>query len=497
VLVLGGLVLALVPGVPLVVLSPDIIFTVVLPPILWAAAYHSDLRQLKRSALPIAGLAVGLVLVTTLVVAVVARSALPGIPLASAFILGAVVSSTDSVAATAVASRLGIPRRLTAILEGESLVNDASALVLFNAAVTARVEGRYSVAHALEHFVYDAIAGVAAGVLVGLAVGLVSRLIRDTAGAVTLTILAAYIAWIVGDSVDASAVLACVACGLTMRREHLLRGSAAVRVQTHEVWKLLVFLLNGIVFVMLGLEWPNLKGDLPEGGIQRIMPAIVAVCLAVILVRLAWVPAMTALIRRWTPEHRRGAQPDRRWVILSGWTGMRGIVTLAAALAVPTASAAGEPLAYRGRIVIIAFGVVLATLVLQGLTLAPLIRKLGLHDDGEEAREVALARRAAMDASVARIDELKAAGTWDPGLSDMLRAYYAASAEHLRDLAAADAPTLQARRARTLAEREAIIDVQRAAVVDLWRRGQITDQSLAVALRQVDMQLLMFAPDEA
>jgi CPA1 family monovalent cation:H+ antiporter len=496
VLVLGGLVLALVPGVPHISVNPDIIFTIFLPPILWAAAYHSDLRQLRRSALPIAGLAVGLVLVTTLVVALASRWAIPGITWASAFILGAVVSSTDSVAATAVANRLGIPRRLTALLEGESLVNDASALVLYHAAVTARVDGTFSLPQALVQFVYDAGVGIAAGVLVGLVVPLASRLIRDTAGSVTLTVMAAYLSWIVGDRLDASAVLACVACGLTMRREHLLRASPAVRVQTSEVWKLLVFLLNGIIFVVLGLEWPNLKSDLPDGGIHGLLPAIVAVCLTVIVARLLWMPLMGRAIRAWTPEPRRGPPPDPKWVLLSGWTGMRGIVTLAAALAVPAVSSAGEPLPYRGRIIVIAFCVVLATLVLQGLTLAPLIRWLGLRDDGEETRELALARKTALDASVERLDELKSAGAWDPGFTDMLRAYYAGTASQLRDAEAMDVPTLRARRATFLAERTTLTNIQRDAVLGLWRQGRITDQSLALALRQIDMQQLMFTPDD-
>jgi CPA1 family monovalent cation:H+ antiporter len=338
--------------------------------------------------------------------------------------------------------------------------------------------------------------GIAAGVLIGLVVPFASRLIRDTAGSVTFTVLAAYLSWIVGDRLGASAVLACVACGLTMRREHLLRASPAVRLQTSEVWKLLVFLLNGIIFVVLGLEWPNLRSDLPDRGIHGLLPAIVAVCLAVIVVRLVWMPLMTRAIRAWTPEPRRGPQPDPKWVLLSGWTGMRGIVTLAAALAVPAVSSAGEPLPYRGRIVVIAFCVVLATLVLQGLTLAPLIRWLGLRDDGEETRELALARKTALDASVERLDELKAAGAWDPGFTDMLRAYFAGTASQLRDAEAMDLPTLRARRATFLAERTTLTDIQRDAVLGLWRQGRITDQSLALALRQIDMQQLMFTPDD-
>ncbi len=493
ILVLGGVGVALVPGVPRVNVNPNVIFTVFLPPVIWAAAYHSDLRQLRRSALPILGLAVGLVLVTTFAVAAVSMATLPGMYWASAFILGAVVSSTDAVAATAVASRLGIPRRLTALLEGESLVNDATALVLFHAAVTARVEGRFSLLHSLGEFVYAAAVGTAIGVLVGVAVPAVSRLIRDTAGAVTLTVLAAYVSWILGARLEGSAVLACVACGLTMRRQTLLRASPAVRLQTAEVWKLLVFLLNGIIFVVLGLEWPNLRRDLPPGGIISILPAILAVCVTVIVVRLLWVPAMSRIAWRLTPSHQR-TRVDRRWVLLSGWTGMRGMVTLAAALAIPTVSSTGAPLDYRGRTVIVAFAVVLVTLVLQGLTLAPLIRRLGLVDDGEETRELTLALETALDASVKRIEELKARGEWDPALADMFRGYYAGVVTAFRGAADLDNHALQLRREAFVEQREMISEVQRTAILGLWKEGRITDESLAIALRQVDMQVLMYTP---
>ena len=492
VLVLGGLALSFVPGLPEAPLGPDLIFTIFLPPVLWAAAFESDLRQLRRSALPIALLAVGLVVVTTVVVAWVAHVTLPGISWSSAFILGDVVSSTDAVADTAVFRRLGIPRRLIALLEGESLLNDASALVLYTAAINARVTGQFSIPHALGDFVYDSLGGVTVGIAVAFAIHLVSRLTRDAVSNVALTVLAAYISWILGEQVGASAVLSCVACGLTMRRHFLTGGSSAVRVQCAEVWGLFVFVLNGFIFVLLGLEWPRLAVDLPPGGLRNIALATTAVCAAVVLVRLAWLPLMTYGGRLFLPSQRVGPPPPKGWMLLAGWTGMRGIVTLAAALAVPTVSLTGEALPYRGRIVIISFAVILVTLVLQGLTLAPLIKFLGLKDDGEGNRELLVARRAALDASVARLDAIRQAGPSDPQLVDMNRAFYAARQDRARSLDGVDPQVAHASREALATQRSQLIEAQRQAVIDLWRAGTITDQTLADAEREIDLEDLMF-----
>ena len=492
VLVLGGLAMSFVPGLPEAPLGPELIFTIFLPPVLWAAAFESDLRQLRRSAMPIASLAVGLVVVTTIAVAWVAHLTLPGIAWSSAFILGAVVSSTDAVAATAVARRLGIPRKLIAQLEGESLLNDASALVLYTAAVTARVTGEFSVQSALGDFVYDAVGGITVGIAVAYLLHFVSRLTRDSVANVALTVLAAYISWIVGEKVGASAVLACVACGLTMRRHFLTSGSSATRVQTAEVWELLVFVLNGFIFVLLGLEWPRLAVDLPPGGVRDIALALAAVCATVILVRLAWLPIMTYGARALMPSKRKGPLPPRGWMLLAGWTGMRGIVTLAAALAVPSVSVTGESLPYRGRIVIISFAVILVTLVLQGLTLAPLIRWLGLRDDGEGARELRLARRAALDASVERLDVIKLSGPSDPHLVEMNRAFYSARQARAQSLDGVDPEVAHASRVALASQRSELIEAQRQAVIGLWQAGTITDQTLADAEREIDLEDLMF-----
>jgi monovalent cation/hydrogen antiporter len=493
-LVLGGLVLTLIPGLPQFHVSQDVIFTVFLPPVIWAAAYESDLRQLQRSAVSIAWLAIGLVVVTTFVVAFVAHATIPEMPWAAAFILGAVVSSTDSVAATAVAQRLHIPRRLISLLEGESLLNDASALVLYHTAVVARATGQFTPGAALLAFFYDALIGVAIGLGVAYLVRLISRVTRDSVSTVALTLLAAYISWILADKANSSAVLSCVVCGLTMRRHFLTSASAQTRVKTAEVWNLFVFILNGFIFVLLGLEWPRLVVDLPPGGLRTMLLPTALVCIAVIGIRLAYTPLAVYgnLFLLFVPKHKRPPAPPKGWLLVSGWTGMRGIVTLATALAIPTVSATGQALQFRGRIVIIAFAVILVTLLLQGLTLAPLIKRLGLKDDGEGARELALARRTALDASVAELDAIRNAGPPDPQVVEILQAYYAARAARAREIAETHTEEAHAIHVSVFTQRQELVCAQRQAVIQLWEKGAITDQTLAQAAREIDLEELMF-----
>ncbi len=494
-LMLGGVVLALIPGLPETHLDKDVIFNVFLPPVIWAAAYESDLRQLRRSAVSIAWLAIGLVIVTTVVVAVVAHAVLAEMPWASAFILGAVVSSTDAVAATSVAQRLGIPRRLIALLEGESLLNDASSLVLYQTAVAARVSGHFTPGAVTVGFFYDAAVGVAIGIGVAYLVWWISRLTRDSLSSVALTLLAAYISWNLGEKAHASAVLSCVACGLTMRRHFLTSSTAKTRVKTAEVWNLFVFILNGFIFVLLGLEWPRLVVDLPPGGLAAIALPTALICLTVIVVRLAWTPLAVYgnLFLLFVPHHRRPPKPPKGWLLVSGWTGMRGIVTLATALAVPTVALSGQPIPYRGRIVIISFAVILVTLLLQGLTLAPLIKRMGLKDDGEGARELALARRTALDASVEKLDEIRTEGPADQQVVEMLRAYYAARAARAREIAEEQTDEAHLQHVSLFTQRKELVDAQRQAVIQLWKDGAITDQTLGNAAREIDLEELMFS----
>lgn len=411
-LVLGGLVLGLVPGLPRVTLHPDLVFLVFLPPILWAAAYFTSFREFRRNLRPISLLAIGLVLATTTGVAVAAHTLLPGIGWAEAIALGAIVSPPDAVSATAIGKRLRIPRRVVTILEGESLVNDATALVLYRAAVGAAMSGSFALGHTLFEFVFAALAGV----VIGIGVAWITRwtlcAMEDGFSQIGVTLLAPYIAWVCGELVHASAVLACVAGGLYLRRSFSGAVSPATRLQARAVWDLLIFLLNGVIFILIGLELGVLRDAMPAGQFRPILIAGLVVSATAIVVRFAWVP-LVALIPRWVSAKLRARDPMPSWtgIFLVSWTGMRGIVTLAAALALPVSTTAGAPFPFRSEIILISFTVILVTLVLQGLSLPPIIRLLRFQEEDDLKQEETLAREHAATAALARLDQV-ATETW-------------------------------------------------------------------------------------
>ncbi len=272
-LVIGGLILGVLPGLPTVTLSPDLVFLVFLPPILWAAAYFTSLREFRHNLRPISLLAFGLVLVTTAAVAAVAHAVLPGIGWAEAIALGAIISPPDAVSATAIGKRLRIPRRVVTILEGESLVNDATALVLYRVAVGAAVTGTFTVGGAILEFVFAAVAGVAIGIGVGMLTRWALAATTDGLIQIGITLLAPYFAWVLGESVHASAVLACVAGGLHIRQSFSSAVAPATRIQARAVWDLLIFVLNGVIFILIGLQLGALRAAMPSG---RFGPVLLA-----------------------------------------------------------------------------------------------------------------------------------------------------------------------------------------------------------------------------
>ncbi|MGC3975928.1 MAG: Na+/H+ antiporter [Nitrospira sp.] len=406
-LVLGGLVLGLVPGLPTVTLHPDLVFLVFLPPILWAAAYFTSLREFRQNIRPISLLAIGLVLATTAGVAVVAHAWLPGIGWAEAIALGAIVSPPDAVSATAIGKRLRIPRRVVTILEGESLVNDATALVLYRAAVGAVVSGSFLLGGTVLNFLFAALAAVA----IGLAAAWLTRwalcLTEDGYTQIGVTLLVPYIAWVIAESVHASAVLACVAGGVTLRQYFSGAVAPATRLQARAVWELLIFILNGVIFILIGLELGALRDTLPAGQHGPVLLAALMVSATAIVVRFLWVP-LAALIPRCLSATLRARDPMPPWkgLFLISWTGMRGIVTLAAALALPATTGSGAPFPFRSEIVLISFTVILVTLVLQGLSLPPIIRWLRLEEENKLEEEERLAREHAATLALSRLDEL-------------------------------------------------------------------------------------------
>jgi Na+/H+ antiporter len=490
-LVLGGLILGFVPGVPAVRLDPELVFLIFLPPILWSAAYFTSFRDFQANLRPITLLAVGLVVATTAAVAAVAHAIVPGLPWPAAFALGAIVSPPDAVAATAVARRLRIPRRVITILEGESLVNDAAALVLYRAAVAATVTGAFVARETLVQFVLAAAGGVA----IGLAIGLLTREAlhhsEDSLVETAITLLAPYAAWIAAERMHASAVLACVAGGLYVRRGFSAAVPPTTRIQSRAVWELLVFVLNGVIFVLIGLQ---LRAIRDEGLIENPARLVVygAVISAVaIAIRLLWVPLAAVIPRLVSPAlRRRDPLPPWPSIFLLAWTGMRGIVSLAAALALPLTTAAGTPFPARDEIVVLTFAVILATLVLQGLTLGPLIRWLRLADDGTLEAEEVHARQEAARAVLARLDDLAQgpeASREDIRQMQTLYTQRVQRASSIDPGAGAEAARVQAARRRL---RHETLSAERLALIALRDQGVISDDVLHRLEQELDIEAI-------
>jgi len=493
-LVIGGLLLGLIPGLPVIHLEPELVFLVFLPPILWAAAYFTSWRDFRANARPIGLLAVGLVLVTTAATAAVVHALLPGLGWAAAIALGAIVSPPDAVAATAISRQLRIPHRIVTILEGESLLNDATALILYRAAVAAAVGGAFMLSHALVEFVLAATVGVAAGLLVAALARRALLWTRDSFSQIAITLLCPYVAWILAEQFHASGVLACVAGGMALRRHFSEIVASVTRLEARTVWNLLVFLLNGAIFILIGLQLGALGEAVPVGQLGSVIRVGVLVSLTAIAIRLVWVPLAAWIPRALSPALReRDPMPSWRVLFLVGWTGMRGIVTLAGALALPLATEEGAPFPHRAEIVIITFIVILATLVVQGLTLAPLIRRIKLEEDHTLEREEMRAREHAATAGLLRLEELAGHDGHTqpmPEQVEQLRVLYDKRRQRYAWPAAVtpDCTTEADRAFKQL--RHETLTAERRALIDLRNRGIISDEVLHRLEHELDVEAL-------
>jgi CPA1 family monovalent cation:H+ antiporter len=496
-LVLGGLALSFVPRVPVVPLDPDLVFLVFLPPVLWAAAYFTSLREFTFNLRPILLLAVGLVVATTVVVAVVARLVVPGMPWPVAFALGAIVSPPDAVAAPAIARRLRIPHRLVTILEGESLVNDAAALVLYRASVAAAMSGAFAVGPALGQFVLAGLGGIAAGLLVGWIAGWALRLTEESLAEIAITLLAPYAAWVLAERLHVSGVLACVVGGLYLRRVFSSVVPPATRIQARAVWDVAIFVLNGLIFILIGLQ----LGAIREAGLPSSLGRLVwqgaLISAAAIVVRLLWVPLATVIPRLVSPAlRRRDPIPPASHIFLVSWTGMRGIVSLAAALALPVAAGRGAPFPFRDEVILLTFAVILSTLVLQGLSLTPLIRRLDLEEDDSLEVEEAFAREEAARAALARLEKLDGAA-WPREDLDRLRALYTQRVQRASPLELGEGSASARSRATARRLRHEVLAAERRALIALRDRGVISDEVLHRLEGELDIEAVRMGLGEA
>jgi CPA1 family monovalent cation:H+ antiporter len=420
--VIAGFAVASIPGIAIPELNPDLVFFVFLPPILWSAAMFTSLREFKRNIGPIGALAVGLVLVTTVVVAIVAHALYPAIPWPVAIALGAIVSPPDAVAATAIVSRLPVPRRVIAVLEGESLVNDASALILYRSAVAAAVTGAFSWGESVVRFFIDAGVGSLIGLLVAWLVIRAVRWTNEALAEALLTLAAPYVAWVAAESLHVSAVLACVAGGVYLQQRLSTAVGPASRLQTRAIWELVTFLLNAAVFLLLGAELVTLLDSVPRDSLGAIFGSGVIVTVVAIVVRLLWVPIVTVAARLSSDRQRRGPRPRWKPLFLVSWTSMRGVVTIATALSLPLMLANGRPLPYRTEIILIAMCVIVLTLIVQGLTLKPIIRAFRFAPEQAHLAEERLARREATRRGAEALEDLAHEEWADPRDVESLRA---------------------------------------------------------------------------
>jgi Na+/H+ antiporter len=490
VLVVGGAVFGFIPGVPSVRLDPDVVLVVFLPPLLYGAAFFANLGDIRRSLRVVTLNSIGLVLATMVLVAIVAHELVSGMTWASAFTLGAIVSPTDPLAGASIMRRLDFPRRIISAVEGEGLFNDATALVAYKVAVAAVVSGAFSLADAGLTFV----AGAAGGIAIGIAVGWVIAELRartvDAQTSITISLFSGYAAFIPADAVGASGVLAAVTTGIYMG----IRGPSIVpartRLQGFFFWEMLDYLLNASLFVLVGLQLRGVINRIDGHSAWTFAGWAVAVVGVVIVTRIVWGFTITVLIRS---IDRRPSQVARRvdWRVrlVASWSGMRGAVSLAAALALPLKTDAGAPFPDRDLIIFLTFAVIFGTLVVQGLSMPALIRRLGItRDDSEDGEEIR-ARLVATKAALAQIDRLEAEEWTRSDTIDRMRAAYnyrkrrfAARAGKIEDDGYED---------RSLAYQQAVQSVlaaQREALVDLRNDGDISNETMNRVIRDLDLE---------
>jgi monovalent cation/hydrogen antiporter len=490
-LVVGGLALGFAPGLPAVELPPDLVLVGVLPPLLYGAAFFTSLRDLRANVRPVSLLSVGLVLLTMTVVAVVAHSIVPGLPWPAAFVLGAVVSPTDPIAAIAIMQRLGVPRRISSIIEGESLVNDGTALVVYRVAVAAAVTGTFSLLEAGLSFVANVVGGVAVGLAVGWIVRQVRRRLDFPVAEVTISLLTGYFAYIPAELLGVSAVIAAVTSGIYLGWHTPELTTPEVRLMGESAWEIVTFSVNAILFTLIGLQLPVVLDELEPYAAVDLLWWGLAVWLTVLAVRALWVYPAAKLPRLLRPAlAARDPMPPPASLVLITWSGMRGGVSLAAALAVPLTIDVGEPFPGRSLILFLTFAVILGSLVVQGLTLPGVIRLLRLEDDSQDdAREEAHARIHAAGAALLRLEELVDEDWVRPDTAERIRAGYNFRRDRFSArLDGGDDGSIEARSQDFQRLRRELLNAERQALEGLRRSGEISEDVARRVYRDLDLE---------
>ncbi len=489
-LVVAGLILGVLPGLPDPELDPDLVLVLFLPPLLYQAAFFADLRDMRANLRPLTLLSVGLVLVTATAVAAVAHVMLD-IPWAAAFALGGILAPTDPIAATAIMRRLGVPRRQVNVVEGESLLNDGTALVIYRAGVAAAIGGTFSLAHASLEFFGGIAGGIAIGLVVAWLIGQIRARIDDIPTEITISLFSGYAAYLPAEQLGVSGVLAAVTAGITLGWMAPRIATAQMRLQGYATWEIVVFLLNGVLFVLIGLQLPHVVDGIEGHSTEELVGYALVFFALVVVTRWTWMNVSIFFIRM---LDRRPATVARRTTwrerLIGAWSGMRGAVSLAAALALPFETDAGAPFPERDLIVFITFSVVVLTVVVQGLTLPALVRVLGVHEDGaDEEREELRARLTAAKAALDELDQLQEEGDVREETIERMRALYryrkrrfAARAGKVEDDGYED---------RSLTYQQAVrrvLDAQRESIVRLRNSGEISGEVMRRVERELDLE---------
>jgi Na+/H+ antiporter len=491
VLVIGGGLLAFLPGIPRIALNPDVIFFVILPPLLYSAAWVTSWREFSANFVNIIFLAFGLVLFTIIGVAAGAPWLISGFDWKLGLVLGAIVAPTDALAATSIAKRVGLPKRITDLLEGESLVNDATGLLALEFGIAMVVRGQTpSVAGGALRLGYLTTAGLAIGLVTAWIVYHIERRIDDGPIEIAISILVPYAAYLAAEAAHASGVLAVVACGLYLSRRSSEFFSPGVRLQAFAVWNSLDFILNGLVFVLIGLQLPLVLAEIHGYGARTLFVYGALFSGLLIALRLIWVfpGAHLGYLIRTRVLHHKATKPALATVLVMGWTGMRGVISLAAAIALPHTLSDGSPFPQRNLIIFLAFSVILVTLVFQGLTLPVLVRFLGMAGARGPNLEEEEARRTMLEAALAYLETARAQD--EDQFVDLYEDITGHYQQRLSALASAEdnngaSPEVHQ---RLLDISRELLRIERQTAIGLRNEGQINDETLRELEHELDLR---------
>jgi len=487
-LVIGGLALSLIPGLSHITLEPDLIFLIVLPPLLYTAAYFTSIKEFREQISSISFLAIGLVVITTIAVAILAHYVF-GLQWAGSFILGAIVSPPDAIAATSIAHRLGLKRNIVTILEGESLVNDATALVIYRLALAAALTGVFSLAEASLEFVIVSVGGIAVGLITGWIAAKILERLTDPTICIASSIVMPYISYLPADSIGMSGVLSVVTAGLYIGWYLPKVISPTVRLEAAAFWKVVIFGLNGLVFILIGLQLPNILADLKERSLWHLIYYGALVSFVVIVVRLLWVYIETYLPRFLFPSFKKQKATSWKHTAIIGWCGMRGVVSLAAALALPVYLSPGEPFIGRDLIIFLTFCVIFSTLVIQGLTLPVLIKKLEISNLQHEILEEAEARVEAAKLALTRLNELSEQEWVSSKSVERMKMIYEERIRYANRLQGKESQNEEESKAITFRRlQKDILNSERRALLQMHYQGKLSNEVMRRILHDIDLE---------